>query len=312
MNPISSNASVTSVSSISGSGTGTYSQAYRSLLAKYRPKSLKDGLSSLSLKKNFERHLKEVNIADIKHHASGPNSLVYLGTQTTTGRPMVVKVLLKTPIEEAGGSVVKRFAEHGNVPGIASVQCASINERCFSLVSEYYPLGSLASHLAENGPLKESDARPIFQGAFQGLTYLHRQKTSHRNLKLENILLDGAKGAVLSDYTFSLMAPNSANLVAVISTGLPFLAPEQFTEKPYNRIIADVFSFGVCLFIALNDFPPFGLSASNSLAEADSLLFNEGVQVSGQVKSCIQEMLQCDVNKRISSLALESHPWFAK
>lgn len=58
------------------------------------------------------------------------------------------------------------------------------------LVMEYAAGGELYDFLSERKVLDESEARRIFRQISTAVYYCHKHKICHRDLKLENILLD--------------------------------------------------------------------------------------------------------------------------
>lgn len=290
----------------------SYSQTYESLLAKYRAK--KPSAST----KGIEAHFKEKNILLIEQLANGPNSVVYLGKQLGSDKLYAIKLLLKSGIEQLGGGVLRRRLDYAKIHASSSIailhEFASISEGCLSLVTDYYPKGSLAKHLETNGCLVESQAQKVFDGVLQGLSHLHSCKLAHRNLKLENVLLDQQMKAVVVDFCFTLVVTNNTNHEDVLSTSLPYLAPEVLSGIPYDPIPADIFSFGVCLFTALNDCLPFGTSGRPSKPNSTSCNLKPQVEMalSADAKKVIKDSLQFDVNKRASAPFLQNEQWFRK
>lgn len=298
-------------------GTQSYSEASRSLMSKYRPQ--KNSATSANLKRVIEKHLEKTKISMEKLLDFGPNSELYLCTQNSTGKQLVLKVLLKSVVEPIGGAVMKRPLDYdklnpeGSVAAIAWLhEFTSMDATAYSIVTEYFPKGSVAKLLESNGPLHENDARGIFSSALAGLAQMHKNKTAHRNLKLENILLDAHNRAVLIDFNYSLIVENSAQLEAVYATSLPYLAPEVFSNVPYDPIIADIWSLGICLYIALNDCLPFGPTGKPLIGSESFYTFKKSVEagISGGAKKFLKLMLQSDVNKRASSFTLQRDAWF--
>lgn len=296
-----------------GRGTVSYKETSTSLMAKYR--SPKSSESSTTLKRVIEKHLAKTKISMEKFLDSGPNSMLYLCTQNSTGKQMVLKILLKRVIEHSGGSVIKRPIDYdklnpeGSVASIAWVhEFGSMDRTAYSLVTEYYPKGSVAKLLESNGALQETVAKGIFASALTGLAHMHLNKMAHRNLKLENLLLDDHNRAVLSDFNYSLIVDESAQMETVYATSLPYLAPEIFANVPYDPIIADCWSFGICMYIALNDCLPFGpegkpLAFYKLKSSVEASLSENG-------KKILKMMLQSDVNKRATTYILQRNAWF--
>ena len=82
------------------------------------------------------------------------------------------------------------------------------------------------------------------------MKYLHEQCICHRDLKLENILIDERNNVKLIDFGFSVSTPLDSKLK--IFCGTPsYMAPEIVQKKEYNGFSTDVWSLGVILFLML-------------------------------------------------------------
>ena len=82
------------------------------------------------------------------------------------------------------------------------------------LVMENVSGGSLHSYLKEmiNKQLEEEEARRIFKQILVALSYCHSKCIAHRDIKLENILLDDEKNVKLIDFGFSTCIPNNKKI----------------------------------------------------------------------------------------------------
>ena len=77
-----------------------------------------------------------------------------------------------------------------------------------------------------------------------GLQSIHKENICHRDIKLENILLDENYNPKLCD--FGLSDFNKGNLIESVGT-INYAAPEILEQKPYNGFKIDIFSLGVTL-----------------------------------------------------------------
>lgn len=113
--------------------------------------------------------------------------------------------------------------------------------------------------VARRGHLKETMARYYFQQIICGLEHLHGQGICHRDLKLENLLLDSNGVAPLlkiCDFGHSKSRHNSVANSTVGTTS--YMAPEVIRcEAAYDGFKADVWSAGVALYIMLVGWYPF-------------------------------------------------------
>ena len=290
----------------------SFNETNERLLKKYR---------QLKKKINFdiiEETLSNKSIFVKENYSSGPNSLIYVGQHPEKEKKVSIKVILKNFLRDMNGSLVKRHLAYEKIfmdSRLGRVyEILTLNTDLFCIVTDFYEKGSLAKLLIEsNGPLQESSIQTTFVNVLQGLYYLHTNKIAHRNLKLENIFFDDDLKPVIADYSHSIIIENLSNFDQLLCTSLPYLAPEITSKIPYDPIIADVWSYGVCLFAMLNNCFPFMYgeklnplySTYHFKAEVENLLSDE-------VKSCFKETLQFDVNKRITSSSLLKMPWFQK
>lgn len=90
------------------------------------------------------------------------------------------------------------FSHYNNDSNIVSV---FENREKMVLVMEFAAGGELYDYLSERKVLSEEEARRIFRQISTAVYYCHKHKICHRDLKLENILLDEHGNAKVSLYT---------------------------------------------------------------------------------------------------------------
>ncbi|KAK5804998.1 Serine/threonine-protein kinase HT1 [Gossypium arboreum] len=121
--------------------------------------------------------------------------------------------------------------------------------RACCVVVEYLPGGTLKQYLIRNRR-KKLAFKIVVQLALdlaRGLSYLHSRKIVHRDVKTENMLLDGHRNLKIADFGVARVeAQNPRDMTGETGT-LGYMAPEVLEGKPYNRI-CDVYSFGICLW----------------------------------------------------------------
>ena len=88
--------------------------------------------------------------------------------------------------------------------------------------------------------------------------HCHRLGVCHRDLKLENLLIDANGDVRLSDFGLAAtVAPDGSDLL-LTRCGTPhYAAPEVLLERPYDGFQADVWSCGVILYALLCGHLPF-------------------------------------------------------
>jgi serine/threonine protein kinase len=115
---------------------------------------------------------------------------------------------------------------------------------------------------------KESKAKLYFAGILDAIVYIHNRGIAHRDIKLENFLLDENDQALLSDFSFSCQTVAKEFHLNKLMKGTNcgsdlYKAPEVLKLKNgyvYDGKAADIYSLGVCLFEMLYYFKPFGES----------------------------------------------------
>lgn len=117
--------------------------------------------------------------------------------------------------------------------------------------------GGTAFDLVAQGPLEEPRARRLFGELLEGVAHLHQHGVAHRDLKLENLLLDRHGSLKIAD--FGLAAALVAGEPLSLGSGSPnYSAPELLApELCYAGEPADVWACGVVLFAFLTGAFPF-------------------------------------------------------
>ncbi|KAB2602911.1 serine/threonine-protein kinase SRK2E [Pyrus ussuriensis x Pyrus communis] len=101
-------------------------------------------------------------------------------------------------------------------------------------------------------------ARFFFQQLVSGVSYCHAMQVCHRDLKLENTLLDGSPAPRLKICDFGYSKSSVLYSQPKSTVGTPaYIAPEVLLKKEYDGKIADVWSCGVTLYVMLVGAYPF-------------------------------------------------------
>jgi len=127
------------------------------------------------------------------------------------------------------------------------------------LVMECATHGELYQKILINGPCSEEQGRKYWRQLLEGLDYVHSRKICHRDLKLENLLLDPNDVLKISDFGLSVLRKeyhNHRELMAIAGTP-NYIAPEIIAGRGYDGFMADIWSAGVCLYGILAGYLPF-------------------------------------------------------
>ena len=140
------------------------------------------------------------------------------------------------------------------------------------LILEYASKGELFNYILylKKG-LKKEYAKVIFAKILRGVLSFHNQGICHRDLKLENILLDENFNPKIADFGF---AAYNKKLKEFLGTD-GYAAPEVYVKnKIYDGFKVDIFSLGVILFNLYTGNIPFKLPFKNDILYGNIILEN--------------------------------------
>lgn len=174
----------------------------------------------------------------------------------------------------------------------------------YVMIMEFVDNGSFADLLYKNGPIGDYRAKTLFRGVFNGVEYMHKRLIAHRDLKLENLLLNKNNEPKIVDFSLSVIWDGKRLLSDWCGTP-PYFAPEILSRKPYNPLSYDVWTLGVCLFIMLNDNIPFLCFDEQEMLNKQlnrQYKFRTKLEknISTELKNIVGQMLEPEMSIRIS------------
>jgi len=184
------------------------------------------------------------------------------------------------------------------------------------LVMEFVEGGDLMDHVLKKGPLSESEARCVFLQLVDALAYIHREGVVHRDLKLENVLLErtpptGDFEVKVSDFGHSRILKDNMS-TALSRAGTPqYWAPEVALAPSTTGygLSADLWSLGVILYVMLEgNFPFRGKDMAKRILRGD-VQFKAQSRTSPAARDLIMRLIEVDSSKRISLSSCLEHAW---
>ncbi|OMJ91761.1 hypothetical protein SteCoe_5662 [Stentor coeruleus] len=254
----------------------------------------------------------------IKTIGKGTFSEVYLTEYFPIGQKRALKSIKKLPLTSSQLSEEYKVAEmqilrqldHPNI-----IKCFEIFEDCdnFYLALEYCEGGSLMKKLKENVVFTEKQAAEIIDQILSGVAYIHQKNLIHRDLKLENILLQSNEelDVKIADFGSASVQDLEKGNRGVYGTDY-YLAPEVLNEM-YNEK-SDIWSCGIILCCLVTGLPPY--SGKNSKDVRKQIVANP-FQANTQTlpkKTLLlvdfaSKLLEINSNDRISAKKALEHPW---
>ncbi|KAF1943660.1 kinase-like protein [Clathrospora elynae] len=180
---------------------------------------------------------------------------VYLAThKLSNGSKVVLKSAKKDDANLAREIHHHRQFTH---PHIARLYEVIVTEGLVWLALEYCPGDELYNYLLQKGALEPSKVQRIFTQLVGAVSYVHNKSCVHRDLKLENILLDKHGDVKLVDFGFTREYEGKSNYLQTWCGTVCYSAPEMLKGEKYAGEKVDVWSLGVILYALLVGELPF-------------------------------------------------------
>jgi len=152
----------------------------------------------------------------------------------------------------------------GGHPNVLAFSTDFLANGAWHIVMEYCNGGDLLTWLQSHpdGRVPASVALGLCRQVAQGLRFLHQSGIAHRDVSLENVLLQN-RTCKLSDFGLS----TDADRICTESVGKAYyMAPEVVAGESYDPKAADMWSLGILLFILFTGSPIVSLATPDDNA----------------------------------------------
>ncbi|ROV88054.1 hypothetical protein VMCG_10413 [Cytospora schulzeri] len=180
---------------------------------------------------------------------------VYLASHKLTNGS---KVVLKSAKKD-DSNLAREIHHHRQFvhPHIARLYEVVVTETLVWMVMEYCSGEELYDYLLRHGKLPVDKVQKTFTQLVGAVAYVHQQNCVHRDLKLENILLDKNENVKLLDFGFAREYEGKTNYLQTFCGTICYSAPEMLKGEKYAGEKVDVWSLGIILYALLCGELPF-------------------------------------------------------
>ncbi|KAH7334897.1 hypothetical protein B0J17DRAFT_671974 [Rhizoctonia solani] len=239
----------------------------------------------------------------------GTYGKVRLGTHRLTQTRVAIKQIPKAHSAQLTREIHHhRRLHHRHVTQLFEIIAT---ESSIWLITELCAGGELFDYLVEKGGrLEEDEARRIVGELCLALDYVHREGVVHRDLKLENVLLDERCSVKLGDFGFTREYEKSKLLDTFCGT-TGYAAPEMLAGKRYMGTEVDIWSLGIIMYCLLVGALPFD-------DDDDDVMRDKIIQgefeipdwLNSDAGDLISHILHQEPSKRYTIHQILAHPWF--
>ncbi|KAG4075968.1 hypothetical protein HA402_003794 [Bradysia odoriphaga] len=305
-----------------------------------QPASIDNIMSGISntgtVKMNNHRKKLRQRFDIIKKLGQGTYGKVQLGINKETSQEVAIKTIKKCKIETDADLIrirrevqIMSSVQHPNIIHIYEV---FENREKMVLVMEFAAGGELYDYLSERKVLAEDEARRVFRQISTAVYYCHKHKICHRDLKLENILLDehgnakvtnDGNGTILicgcyryglsfvlqiADFGLSNVFDDQRLLATFCGSPL-YASPEIVKGTPYQGPEVDCWSLGVLLYTLVYGAMPFDGSNFKRLVKQISAGDYYEPKNPSPASPLIKEMLTVCPQRRATIEQICNHWW---
>lgn len=202
-------------------------------------------------------------IVDRHHIGKGSFAKVYHGINKITNQEVAIK---KISFGQLHDSIKSRTVSEISIlqslkhPNIIQLYSHKFDNDILLLIMEYCSDGDLMKWIKKDKTPDE--IYNVIKQIVEGMSYLHKNKIIHRDIKPQNILLHNSK-IKICDFGFSQTYNEGSSLFKTICGTPLYMSPEVINLMPYT-LKSEIWSLGVLFYNIFFDEHPYGYLTSIS------------------------------------------------
>lgn len=206
---------------------------------------------------------------------------------------------------------------HANVMGVLDI--VRHNHRWYE-VMEYCQEGDLLA-IIQTRSLSEDEINCCFRQLVEGVRYLHSHGIAHRDLKLENMLLDADGNVKICDFgvseVFRANEWDCEHKSRGVCGSTPYIAPEEFLDGEYDARLVDVWSIGIIYYALTFHRVPWRVANPSDRGYCRFLAGGCAAlepfdRLPPGPRGLLKKILEPNPAKRISLEGIYDDPWFSR
>jgi eukaryotic-like serine/threonine-protein kinase len=245
----------------------------------------------------------------LRRIGSGGMADVWLAEDTHLQRPVALKVLHRRFAQDH--EFVERFRREAEAaaglqhPNIVSVYDRGEFEGTYYIAMSYVE-GATLKQLIDRG-LEPQEAVELIRQVLEAAGFAHRHGVVHRDLKPQNVIVDGDGKAVVTDFGIARAGVSEITQTGSVMGTPHYLSPEQAQGLDVTSV-SDLYSIGVILYEALTGRVPFeGESAvavaMKQVSQMPQRPSSLNPRVSAALDAVVMRALEKDPGERFQSAA---------
>ncbi|XP_077460008.1 NUAK family SNF1-like kinase 2 [Stigmatopora argus] len=229
-----------------------------------------------------------------------------------SGRLVAIKSIRKEKIKDEQDLVhIRREIEIMSSlchPHIITIYEVFENKDKIVIVMEYASRGDLYDYICDRRHVSERETRNFFRQIVSAVHYCHQNGIVHRDLKLENILLDGNGNVKIADFGLSNLYHRDEYLQTFCGSPL-YASPEIVNGRPYRGPEVDTWSLGVLLYTMVHGTMPFDGNNHKELVQQISTGNYRKPNKPSDACGLIRWMLMVNPERRATIEEIAGHWW---